>query len=152
MSEISSPPPLEDLEFRGGPADDVTRFLAAIKGAAVIQGRHLDDEWVVSYTESCLGGDAMAWFDDLGSEVTTDWRSLRKALLHRFHKPDSSTAQSPVAAAPPTTVSPQPAETIPMSRCRVRVVKENGVMMGYIATPLRDGWTPWRHLLRRLLS
>ncbi|KAG8991669.1 hypothetical protein FRB94_012352 [Tulasnella sp. JGI-2019a] len=107
MSDISSPPPLEDLEFRGGPTEDVTRFLAAIKRAAVIQGRHSDDEWMISYIESCLGGDAMAWFDELGPEVTTDWRSLRKALLHRFHKPDSYTAQSPIAAAPPATTSPQ---------------------------------------------
>ncbi|KAG8989084.1 hypothetical protein FRB94_014682 [Tulasnella sp. JGI-2019a] len=68
----ASPALLEVLEFRGGPNEDVTRFLAAIKRVAVSQGRHLDDEWTVSYTESCLGGDAMRWFDEIGPDTATD--------------------------------------------------------------------------------
>ncbi|KAG9021267.1 hypothetical protein FRB95_002500 [Tulasnella sp. JGI-2019a] len=161
MSDISSPTPLEVLEFRGGPTEDVSSFLGAIKRAAVIQGRHSDDRWMVSYAESCLRGDAMTWFDELGPEIATDWRSFRKALLHRFQRPDSHRANSPPlapAAAPPPAAAPrrlsissvpatQPVTTAPqvlvitpMSRCRVRVIKGNGVVLGYVAPPARSGW------------
>ncbi|KAG9006137.1 hypothetical protein FRB94_000962 [Tulasnella sp. JGI-2019a] len=86
--EVSSPAPLEELEFRGGPNEDVSSFLGAIKRAAVKQGRHLDNEWMISYAESCLRGDAMDWFDEMGTDITSmDWISLRKAFLRRFRSP-----------------------------------------------------------------
>ncbi|KAG8989017.1 GTP-binding protein [Tulasnella sp. JGI-2019a] len=78
ISGIPSPAPLEELKFRGGPNEDVSDFLGAIKRAAIKQDRHLDDKWMVSYTESCLRGDAMEWFDEMGPDVATmDWMSLR---------------------------------------------------------------------------
>ncbi|KAG9011347.1 hypothetical protein FRB94_008631 [Tulasnella sp. JGI-2019a] len=92
---ISSPAALEDLKFRGGPNEDVSDFLGAIRRAPVQQDRHMDNEWMVAYTESCLRGDAMEWFDELGPAVATmDWIPLRKAFLHRFR-----TTPSPPAAA-----------------------------------------------------
>ncbi|KAG9001189.1 hypothetical protein FRB93_012271 [Tulasnella sp. JGI-2019a] len=98
---ISSPAALEDLKFRGGPNEDVSDFLGAIRRAAVQQDRHMDNEWMVAYTESCLRGDAMEWFDELGPAVATmDWISLRKAFLHRFR----TTPSPPAAAAATKTV------------------------------------------------
>ncbi|KAG8981363.1 hypothetical protein FRB93_008729, partial [Tulasnella sp. JGI-2019a] len=82
---VSIPAPLEELEFRGGPNEDVSNFLGAIKRAAVKQGRHSDNQWMASYTESCLRGDAMGWFDEMGPDVATiDWTSLRRAFLRQF--------------------------------------------------------------------
>ncbi|KAG9031172.1 hypothetical protein FRB95_003076 [Tulasnella sp. JGI-2019a] len=79
MLDISSPPPLEDLEFQGRPNEDVSRFLGAVMRAALIQGRHLDREWMFAYTESCLRGDAMEWFDNMSADIARmDWSSLRK--------------------------------------------------------------------------
>ncbi|KAG9023580.1 hypothetical protein FRB95_012897 [Tulasnella sp. JGI-2019a] len=102
----SGPSPLEYLEFGGRPHEDVSRFLGDIKRAAVIQGRHSDDEWMVSYAESCLRGDAMEWFDEMASDdAAMDWRTLRKAFLRRFHRRDSYLASSspPPAAASSAT-------------------------------------------------
>ncbi|KAG8991149.1 hypothetical protein FRB94_012706 [Tulasnella sp. JGI-2019a] len=98
----SGPSPLEYLEFGGRPHEDVSRFLGDIKRAAVIQGRHSDDEWMVSYAESCLRGDAMEWFDEMASDdAAMDWRTLRKAFLRRFHRRDSYLASS----SPPPAAS-----------------------------------------------
>ncbi|KAG8985906.1 hypothetical protein FRB93_005581 [Tulasnella sp. JGI-2019a] len=108
ISEVS---PLEVVIFRGGPNEDVSEFLGAIRRVAVIQGRHSDDEWMVSYTESCLRGYAMGWFDEVSSGVPTmDWKSLRKAFLGRFRIQDSY----PAYALPPAAV-PQ-ASTVAASR------------------------------------
>ncbi|KAG9018426.1 GTP-binding protein [Tulasnella sp. JGI-2019a] len=88
MSEAPSPA-LEDLQFWGSPNEDVSAFLGSIKRAAIKQGRHLDNEWMISYAESCLRGDAMKWFDEMDPDepAATEWRSLRKAFLGRFTYP-----------------------------------------------------------------
>ncbi|KAG8981391.1 GTP-binding protein [Tulasnella sp. JGI-2019a] len=131
MSDIYSPTPLEILEFRGGPNDDVTAFLGAIKRVGVIQGRHSDDEWMVSYTESCLRGDAMEWFDEMSSEATPmDWRSLRKEFLRRFHRRDASPPPPPAAAAPGRYPIVQASTNAPLPnsvKTRFRGTQANGV-------------------------
>ncbi|KAG9008151.1 hypothetical protein FRB95_003072 [Tulasnella sp. JGI-2019a] len=101
MLDVSNPASLEDLEFWGRPNDDVSRFLGAIMRAAVIQGRHSDKQWMFAYTESCLRGDAMEWFDNMSPDVARmEWSSLRKAFLRRFHRPASDMASlSPAAIA-----------------------------------------------------
>ncbi|KAG8987514.1 hypothetical protein FRB94_001808 [Tulasnella sp. JGI-2019a] len=97
--DISSSTPLEDLEFWGRPNEVVSRFLGAIMRAAIIQGRHSDEEWMVAYTESCLRGDALEWFDNTSADVAKmEWSSLRKALLRRFHRPDPYMASPPPSA------------------------------------------------------
>ncbi|KAG9027004.1 hypothetical protein FRB95_008205 [Tulasnella sp. JGI-2019a] len=97
--DVSSPKPPEDLEFWGRPNEVVSRFLGAIMRAAVIQGRHSDEEWMVAYTESCLRGDALEWFDNMSADAARmEWSSLRKALLRRFHRPDSYMASPPPSA------------------------------------------------------
>ncbi|KAG8988092.1 hypothetical protein FRB94_001104 [Tulasnella sp. JGI-2019a] len=107
MADISNPPPLDDLEFRGGPDEDVSRFLGAIRRTAILQGRHSDEGWMRSYIESCLRGDAMEWF--MGTDVDAmDWRTLSKAFLRRFHRPEPST-----------------------SMCRVKVVRSDGTVASY---------------------
>ncbi|KAG8990931.1 hypothetical protein FRB94_013013 [Tulasnella sp. JGI-2019a] len=99
MPDVSSPAPLEDLEFWGHPNDDVSRFLGAVLRIALIQGRHSDKQWMFVYTESCLRGDALEWFDNMSADVARmEWSSLRKAFIRRFHRPDSYMASPPPTA------------------------------------------------------
>ncbi|KAG8987343.1 GTP-binding protein [Tulasnella sp. JGI-2019a] len=102
IGEVSSPVVLEALEFRGSSNEDVTAFLGAIRRVAIMHGRQSDYEWLVTYVESCLRGDAMRWFDekDLGA-TTKDWSSLRRLFLSRFDTHDAHpvTLPGPVAAA-----------------------------------------------------
>ncbi|KAG9022350.1 hypothetical protein FRB95_014924 [Tulasnella sp. JGI-2019a] len=99
MLDVSNPAPLEGLEFWGRPDEDVSRFLGAIMRAAVIQGRHPDKQWMFAYTESCLRGDAMEWFDNMSADVARmEWSSLRKAPPRQFHRPNSYMAPPPLAA------------------------------------------------------
>lgn len=39
------------------------------------QARQRDDEWMVDYTESCLGGTAIRWYSGLDEDVGIDDRS-----------------------------------------------------------------------------
>ncbi|KAG9018435.1 GTP-binding protein [Tulasnella sp. JGI-2019a] len=100
-NNVSNPVPLEELEFGGGPNEDVSKFLGAVKRVALTQGRHLDHEWVIEYIESCLRGDALDWFDEMDPDevAAMDWRSLRKAFLGRFR------------GAPPATPTAEPTAT-----------------------------------------
>ncbi|KAG9007035.1 hypothetical protein FRB94_014699 [Tulasnella sp. JGI-2019a] len=100
ICSLEASPPLEVLEFRGGPNKDVSAFLGATKHIAIIQDRYLDDKWLASYTESGLRGDVLEWFDEMSSEVSVlDWRVLRKAFLCRFHRKESNPAYPPTPAA-----------------------------------------------------
>ncbi|KAG9020940.1 hypothetical protein FRB95_003195 [Tulasnella sp. JGI-2019a] len=144
--DISSSTPLEDLEFWGRPNEVVSRFLGAIMRAAIIQGRHSDEGWMVAYTESCLRGDALEWFDNTSADVAKmEWSSLRKALLCRFHRPDPYMASPPPSAVATggtvvaaTEAAVAGATEASMSRCQVKVVKSNGQVLGYIPPPDRS--------------
>ncbi|KAG8986352.1 hypothetical protein FRB93_005348 [Tulasnella sp. JGI-2019a] len=117
MAGISNPPPLDDLEFRGGPDEDVSRFLGAIRRAALLQGKHSDEEWMRTYVESCLRGEAMEWFNEMDAGVDTmNWRTLSKAFLRRFHRPEVS-----------------------KSMCRVKAVRGDGTLVGYLPPPGTKG-------------
>ncbi|KAG8985421.1 hypothetical protein FRB94_003778, partial [Tulasnella sp. JGI-2019a] len=97
-----NPGALEALEFHGGPNEDVTAFLGAVRRVAITHNRQSDNEWLVTYVESCLRGDAMRWFDQIEPSATaTDWRSLRRLFLSRFDTRDAhaATPPAPVAAA-----------------------------------------------------
>ncbi|KAG8988206.1 GTP-binding protein [Tulasnella sp. JGI-2019a] len=99
MGEVPNPP-LEALEFWGGPNEEVTAFLGTVKRVAMMHDRHSDNEWLVSYTESCLRGDAMRWFDTMGPDAATmDWSSLRRLFLSRFNTRDLRSANPPAPAA-----------------------------------------------------
>ncbi|KAG8861481.1 hypothetical protein FRB96_002930 [Tulasnella sp. 330] len=113
---------LEVLKFSGLPSEDVTEFLGAVKRVAIARGRQKDHEWITDYTESCLRGNAMKWFD--GASVTdpsqfSTWPSLRRAFLGRFELSGPPQAPAAVASAawtpPPEPVSnaPLPSSIIP---------------------------------------
>ncbi|KAG8977255.1 hypothetical protein FRB94_001109 [Tulasnella sp. JGI-2019a] len=119
VGEVSSPAVLEALEFRGGSNEDVTAFLGAARRVAIVQGRQSDYEWLVTYVESCLRGDAMRWFDekDLGANAK-DWSSLRRLFLSRFDTHDIPPS-APVAAA----IRP-PEQEVPKAPLPVTVINK----------------------------
>ncbi|KAG8992321.1 GTP-binding protein [Tulasnella sp. JGI-2019a] len=99
-SKIPDLEAIEILEFRGSANEDVTAFLGAIKRVAIMHGRHLDYEWLISYTESCLRGDAMRWFYKTDPRTTIkDWSALCRLFLDRFDTPDIHPANPPAPAA-----------------------------------------------------
>ncbi|KAG8991215.1 hypothetical protein FRB94_012687 [Tulasnella sp. JGI-2019a] len=103
------------LTFSGGGPENVLLFAQGVHRFAFAHGRQNDDVWMANYAYGCLSGDALSWFNDLDAEVKKDWSKLRPAMFAWF-------TQSSVAASPP-------------SRCRLRVVKGNGKVIGYVAPP-----------------
>ncbi|KAG8879300.1 hypothetical protein FRB97_001783 [Tulasnella sp. 331] len=63
-------------------------LLRHAKRVAMDCGRQNDQEWMINYTESCLGGGAMRWLTRLEGEGFTFWRILRQELLDRFSPPN----------------------------------------------------------------
>ncbi|KAG9018346.1 hypothetical protein FRB93_000049 [Tulasnella sp. JGI-2019a] len=76
---------LELVTFDG--SGDVTIFLQNVMRVALVQGRQRDDDWMVSYAEASLTGDALRWFVGLNEVSLRSWRSVRNAFLARFTAP-----------------------------------------------------------------
>ncbi|KAG8867564.1 hypothetical protein FRB97_003221, partial [Tulasnella sp. 331] len=95
--------PIERISFNGNGGEDVTEFLREVKRIALDQGRQRDQEWMIDYVESCLGGSALRWFSKLEEDSLVSWKELRNALLDGFGPPD--TKHIPQAAAPAATVT-----------------------------------------------
>ncbi|KAG8992322.1 GTP-binding protein [Tulasnella sp. JGI-2019a] len=117
IGEVSSPAALEALEFRGEATEDVTAFLGAVRRVAMMNNRQSDNEWLITYLESCLRGDAMRWFDEMDVGATiTNWSSLRRLFLNRFDKRDIHPATPPAPVAEATVRRPdQEAPKAPLS-------------------------------------
>ncbi|KAG9031839.1 GTP-binding protein [Tulasnella sp. JGI-2019a] len=98
IPDVSSPISLEELEFGGGPNEDVSKFLGAVKRAALKQGRQLDQQWITDYIESCLRGDALEWYIESDEVAAMDWRSLQKAFMGRFRAAHPATPTAPPTA------------------------------------------------------
>ncbi|KAG9006727.1 hypothetical protein FRB94_013851 [Tulasnella sp. JGI-2019a] len=117
---------IERLNFNGTDKEDVTDFVREVKRIAMDQGRQRDQEWMVDYAESCLGGTAIRWFSQLDEiskrEAMISWDALRQRLLDRFgppvdnlnlnrkHTPKSSRATTPRVSS--ISGAPQPASPV----------------------------------------
>ncbi|KAG9014321.1 GTP-binding protein [Tulasnella sp. JGI-2019a] len=102
-SSATAASPLQHPVFGGAQGEDVTAFLAGVKRVAVVQGRHEDDAWLAGYTESCLRGEAMRWFDGSDQAAMMQWSKLRAGFLKRFG--DCMSGSPPAVAAPPSVAS-----------------------------------------------
>ncbi|KAG8859716.1 hypothetical protein FRB96_004290 [Tulasnella sp. 330] len=141
---LRSPPIVEWLTFSGEPADNVLRFAQAVHQYAFAYGRHEHGAWMAAYAYGCLADTALDWFEDLEPEIKRDWATLRPALIAKFRcnrfVPSAAAAtagpplRAPAAAAAP--LQPAPSST---SRARVMLVKDNGVILGYLSPPVSDG-------------
>ncbi|KAG8872631.1 GTP-binding protein [Tulasnella sp. 331] len=88
---------LSVVSFDGRDGESVSDLLRSVKRVALAGGQHQNDEWLIHYTESCLGESALEWFLDLDQSVQQSWPALQKALLRHF-KSDQVTTGSTAAS------------------------------------------------------
>ncbi|KAG8843021.1 hypothetical protein FRB96_004474, partial [Tulasnella sp. 330] len=102
-NSASGPPTsrVERIRFNGTESEDVTEFVREVNCIAIDQGKRKDNEWIVEYAESCLGGNAIRWYSELEGDEIATWNGLRKGLLNRFGPPDGKHVPQ---AAPAATV------------------------------------------------
>ncbi|KAG9024817.1 hypothetical protein FRB95_010985 [Tulasnella sp. JGI-2019a] len=89
---------------------------------------------MADYAYGCLSGEVLDWFEDLDPDVRQDWSRLRQAMITKFRQ-SKLVPTAPEAASGPCLVA-----SSPVSRSRVRVVRGNGTVLGYISPP-----GPWTH-------
>ncbi|KAG9002128.1 hypothetical protein FRB94_004106 [Tulasnella sp. JGI-2019a] len=100
----------ELLEFQGDDSEDVTLFLRDIARVAFNQGHHQDFPWMIGYTETCLTGTALRWFNELDEDVLRSWKTLRGAFLARFGPQDLNPTILTPAAAPIPNLNTRPTD------------------------------------------
>ncbi|KAG8852695.1 hypothetical protein FRB96_008551 [Tulasnella sp. 330] len=110
--QLRTPPPVEWLSFSGETSDNVLLFAQAIHRFGFAHGRHEHDAWMAAYAYGCLKDTALDWFEDLEPEVKRDWSTLRPAMIKRFRQ-DKAAKNS-------------------ASHARVMLVKDNGLVVGYV--------------------
>ncbi|KAG8991075.1 hypothetical protein FRB94_012875 [Tulasnella sp. JGI-2019a] len=123
---------VEWLSFSGSPSEHVLLFAQAVHRFAFAFGRQKDSPWMADYAYGCLSGEALDWFEDLDPSVKNDWSRLRMAMLDMFRQ-NALAPTAPAAAA-----CPRQAASSPISRCRVKVVRGNGTVRGYVPSPTRE--------------
>jgi len=131
---IRTPPPVEWLSFSGKAPDNVLLFAQAVHRFAFAHGRHENDAWMAAYAYGCLTDTALDWFEDLDTDVQRDWSTLRHAMIKKFRR--NKFAHS----APAVAVGPRLVEPSSTSRARVMMVKDNGVVLGYLSPPKQNAY------------
>ncbi|KAG9030818.1 GTP-binding protein [Tulasnella sp. JGI-2019a] len=118
-----------------------------------MHGRHSDYEWLISYTESCLRGDAMRWFYDIDDATITDWRSFCRLFLRRFDTRDARPATEAAIRRPteheapkaplPVTVGNYFGDYKATSLYKMLIVGNSGVGKSCILSRhIGHGWIP----------
>ncbi|KAG8995573.1 hypothetical protein FRB93_001077, partial [Tulasnella sp. JGI-2019a] len=123
----------EWLAFSGDPSEHVLLFAQAVHRFAFAHARQKDNVWMADYAYGCLSGEALDWFEDLDHDVRQDWSRLRPAIVIEFR-------QSKLAPIAPAAASgPRLVANSSVSRSRVKVVRGNGAVLGYVSPPTREG-------------
>ncbi|KAG9022375.1 hypothetical protein FRB95_014876 [Tulasnella sp. JGI-2019a] len=124
----------EWLSFSGGQSEHVLLFVQAVHRFAFAHGRQKDDVWMADYAYGCLSGEMLDWFEDLDPDVRQDWSRLRPGISQSSGKASwlLLLQQQPLALVCRIASSP-------VSRSRVRVVRGNGTVLGYMARPRQQG-------------
>ncbi|KAG8995596.1 hypothetical protein FRB94_003533 [Tulasnella sp. JGI-2019a] len=117
----------EWLSFSGGSSENVLLFAQAVHRFAFAHGRQKDGVWIADYAYGCLSDEALDWFEDLDPDVRQDWSSLRPAMITKFRR-NRFVPTAPAAATTGARVNS-------VSRSRVRVVRGNGAVLGYLSPP-----------------
>ncbi|KAG9025373.1 hypothetical protein FRB95_010233 [Tulasnella sp. JGI-2019a] len=117
---------LDWSDFSGAPSEDVLRFVQSVYRVSFANDRLDDDAWMARYAYGCLMGDALHWHESLENDVKDCWPKLRQAIIERF--PPMPLIPNAPAAAPVLGSAP----LSPTSRCRVLVVRGNGIVIGYV--------------------
>ncbi|KAG8991973.1 hypothetical protein FRB94_012114 [Tulasnella sp. JGI-2019a] len=119
----------EWLSFSGGPSENVLLFAQAVHRFAFAHSRQKDGVWIADYAYGCLSDQALDWFEDLDPNIRQDWSSLRPAMITKFRR------NKLVPTAPAATGVPRMVAKDFVSRSRVRVIKGNGTVLGYVSSP-----------------
>ncbi|KAG9002380.1 hypothetical protein FRB93_011497 [Tulasnella sp. JGI-2019a] len=119
----------EWLSFSVGPPENVLLFAQAVHRFAIAHSRQRDDIWMADYAYGCLSDEALDWFEDLDDDVKRDWSSLRSAMITKFRRNE---------IVPTATAATFGLRLEAMSRCRVKVIKKDGALLGYVGPPARE--------------
>ncbi|KAG9000745.1 hypothetical protein FRB93_012571 [Tulasnella sp. JGI-2019a] len=117
MEPSDSRPTFRRLSFSGDPSDNMLLFAREVYYYAFTHRRQDDDVWMAQYVYGCMSGEALEWFENLDPDVKKSWSKLRSEMMGKFKECRA-----------------------PMMRCRVKVVKKNGMVHGYLPPP-----TPGTH-------
>ncbi|KIO18290.1 hypothetical protein M407DRAFT_246514, partial [Tulasnella calospora MUT 4182] len=80
----------EKILFYGREGEACEGFIRAVREVAFAAGRIRDDAWMADFASTCLDGSALRYYENLGSDIQSDWRLLRQALLTRYPPPDQA--------------------------------------------------------------
>ncbi|KAG8984031.1 hypothetical protein FRB93_006824 [Tulasnella sp. JGI-2019a] len=119
----------EWLSFSDGHSEHVLLFVQAVHRFAFAHGRQKDDVWMADYAYGCLSGEVLEWFEDLNPDVRQDWSRLRQAMVTKFRQSKLVPTSASAAASGPQVASSS------VSRSRVRVVRGDGTVLGYVSPP-----------------
>lgn len=70
--------------FEGNPGEKVEEFIRQIRAEAFERGKSRDNDWIADLAATGFSGDALWWYEDLASDVQSDWALLRQALLSEY--------------------------------------------------------------------
>lgn len=70
--------------FYGGSGEEAENFVRVVRDKAINEGKRKDNEWIVTYAESCLAGEALRWYAYLDSDTKNNWEKLQQALLIQY--------------------------------------------------------------------
>lgn len=134
------------IVFRGSNPDECDDFISAIRGRALAEGKHRDNQWIAYFASSCFVGDALYWYEGLDESIQEDWKQLRPAILERFGRKSQHPASPPSSAMIPSsaiaTAIPTPAAAPPVPptstfssvsrKGRLKVLSQHGIFCGYV--------------------
>ncbi|KAG9032124.1 hypothetical protein FS837_002796 [Tulasnella sp. UAMH 9824] len=72
------------LMFHEGSGEEAEKFVRVVRDKAIEEGKRMDKEWIVTYVESCLTGEALRWHAYLSSDTKNNWEKLQQALLTQY--------------------------------------------------------------------
>ncbi|KIO17460.1 hypothetical protein M407DRAFT_32867 [Tulasnella calospora MUT 4182] len=70
--------------FYGGGGEEAEKFICAVREIAIDEGKGKDNEWIVTYAESCFAGEGLRWYTYLDSDTKNSWEKLQQALLTQY--------------------------------------------------------------------
>ncbi|KIO28256.1 hypothetical protein M407DRAFT_22470 [Tulasnella calospora MUT 4182] len=91
--------------FYGGSGEEAEKFIRAVRDKAVEEGKRKDNEWIVTYVESCLAGEALRWHAHLNSDTQENWKKLQQALLIQYPRDGADGPALNLLPTPPAAAS-----------------------------------------------
>ncbi|KAG8925348.1 hypothetical protein FRC01_010319 [Tulasnella sp. 417] len=120
--------------FSGGSGEEAEKFISAVRGKAIDEGKQEDNKWIVTYASSCLAGEALRWYTYLGSDTKENWNKLQQALLTQYRRGGTDSPALILGPTPFAAVNP-PAPKVPR-RGRIRISNSKNSIPHYLSKNL----------------